>query len=438
MSTRSRGYVFREPPRSLTTFKRGALGVVLLFGALQVQAATLTLVDALDLAQNRSRQLVAQDAAAGSARHMAVAAQQLPDPTVRASIDALPINGPDRFSLVRDNFTMRTIGVSQEWVREDKRRARGTRYEREAETAEASRALALTELRRDTAIAWLDRYYQERIREVLLAQRDETRLQAEAADAAYRGGRGAQADVFAARTAIALIEDRIDQTERQVRSSKTQLARWVGDAAQWPLAERPSTDAVPLNAEELEARFDHHPEIAVMFKKEAVAQAEVDLAIANKRADWSVSLTYAQRGPSYSDFVFLGLSIPLQWDQKNRQEREVAAKLATLEQLRAEREEATRRHVAETLQMLQEWQTDRHRLERYETTLVPLATERAGAALATYRGGSGSLSAVLEARRGAIDTRIDRLRLAMETDRLWAQLEYLIPADHATRQAARP
>ena len=35
-----------------------------------------------------------------------------------------------------------------------------------------------------------------------------------------------------------------------------------------------------------------------------------------------------------------------------------------------------------------------------------------------------------------IDTRIEQLRLAMETDRLWARLTYLIPASHTA--VARP
>ena len=46
----------------------------------------LTLDQALRLAQDRSRQLVAQDYAAASAREMAIAAGQLPDPTWRVSI----------------------------------------------------------------------------------------------------------------------------------------------------------------------------------------------------------------------------------------------------------------------------------------------------------------------------------------------------------------
>jgi outer membrane protein TolC len=397
----------------------------------------LTLEQALRVAQDRSRQLVAQDSAASASREMAIAAGQLPDPTLKAGINNLPINGPDRFSLTRDFMTMRSIGVAQEITRSDKRKARSARFDREAETAAAARALALADLRRDTAKAWLDRYYQERMLDVLRTQRAEASLQIEAADAAYRGGRGSQADVFAARSAVALIDDRIRQTERQVATSKTKLARWVGLDANQALGSPPPVNAVRLDTAALESQLAHHPQIALMVKQEAMARADADIAQSNKRADWSVELMYSQRGPAYSNMVSVNVSIPLQLDQKNRQDRDVAAKLAVVEQMRAQREEATREHVAETLGWLQEWQSDRDRLAHYDSELIVLAGERTRAAMAAYRGGSGALSAVLDARRMEIDTRMDRLRLEMEAAALWAQLEYLIPPEHEAIGQAR-
>lgn len=408
----------------------GAL-VLTCHGLVAQAESALSLDQALLLAQQRSLQVVAQDAAAAGARDMAVAAGQRPDPSLRVSLDALPISGPNRYNLTRDDFTMATIGVTQELTGDAKRQARSMRFEREAETAETSRALVISRLQQDTAAAWLDRYHLERIRDAMRTQRNEAGLQVDAAEAAYRGGRGSQADVYAARSAVAAIEDRTDQTDRQVASAVTQLARWVGDDAKLPLLGAPATGSVSLTAGDLEARFAHHPEIEVLQRKEAVAQADADLAVADKRPDLSVGLTYGKRGPAYSDFVFLSLSVPLQWDPKNRQDRQVAARLATVEQLRAERFDATRSHVAETLTMLQEWHSNRQRLARYESTLVPLATERTRAANAAYRGGGSGLMPLLESRRAEIDTRIEQLRLAMDTDRLWARLTYLLPASHA-------
>jgi outer membrane protein TolC len=387
----------------------------------------LTLEGALQLAQQRSRQLPAQDAAAAAARTMAVAAGQLPDPTLKAGINNLPIDGPDRFSLSRDFMTMRSVGVMQELTRPDKRRARADRFEREAELAQATRSAALAALRRDTAQAWLERHFQQRVRELLQAQRQEAALQVEAAEAAFRGGRGAQAEVFAARAAVAQIDERLKQADQQVAVATTRLARWVGDAARQPLGTPPAL-SLP-DAAAIDARLVHHPEIALSARQEAVAQADADIAERNRRADWSVELMFSQRGSAYSNMVSVNVSVPLQWDRKNRQDRELAAKLALVDQARAQREEAERAHAAEVRGWIEEWRGRRDRLAHYDSALLPLAGQRTQAAIAGYRGGSGPLGAVLEARRMEIDLRIERLRLEMEAAALWAQLEYLAPPE---------
>lgn len=397
----------------------------------------LTLDQALRLAQERSRQLPAQDAAVAAAREMSAAAGQRPDPTLKTGLNSLPINGPDRFSLTRDSFTMLSVGLTQELTRQDKLKARSARFDREADAAEAGRALALASLRRDTAMAWLDRHYQERMRDLLQIQRSETALQIEAAEAAYRGGRGTQSDVFAARSAVAQLDDRIRQAERQIASAKTKLARWVGADAEQPLASPPTLAKPRLEAASLETQLEHHPQVALLVRQEAVARAEADIAQSNKRPDWSVELTYSQRSSAYSNMVSVNVSIPLRWDQKNRQDREVSSRLALAEQMRAQREEATREHVAETRSWLQQWQSNRERLEQYDAALIPLASERTRAVIATYRGAGSPLTSVLEARRIEIDTRMERLRLEMETAALWAQLEYLIPAEHPASAANR-
>ena len=66
---------------------------------------------------------------------------------------------------------------------------------------------------------------------------------------------------------------------------------------------------------------------------------------------------------------------------------------------------------------------------------MPLASERTQAALAAYRGGKASIADVLVARRNEIDVRMQALQLEMETARLWAQLNFLIPDDGAAHGA---
>jgi len=341
-----------------------------------VNLPILTLERALQIAQQRSAGLIAQDAAAASARSMAIAAGQLPDPTLNVGLTNLPVTGPDQFSVARDFMTMRSIGIAQQFTRASKRQARAAGFEREARAAEASRELALANLQRDTALAWLDRYYDERVGDLITGQGQEAKLQIDAAEAAFRASRGAQADVFAARSALAQIEDRIAQSERDVATARTQLARWVGAAAEDPLGPLPGLQTVSLRPQDLETALVHHPQIAVMLEQEAVARAQADAARADKRPDVSVELMYSQRGSAYSNMVSINFSIPLQWDQRHRQDQELAAKLALVEKLRAEREEETRMHVAEDLAMLQHWRSDRERLQRYDASLLPLAADR--------------------------------------------------------------
>ena len=391
------------------------------------EGPALSLERALSLAVERSRLVAAGTAQAQASREMQVAAGRLPDPVLKAGLENVPVNGPDQFSVGRDFMTQRSIGLMQEFVRADKRRARAARYEREAEVGQAQHDLAITQTRRGAATAWLERSYQESARQLLQAQATEAGLQIEAAEAAYRAGRGSQADVFAARSLLEQIHDRLSQTEQQIATATAQLSRWIGSEADRSLAERPLMDVAPFEQGELDSHVSHHPELALLAGQEAMAQADADLARASRRPDWSWELSYSQRGSSYSNMVSISVSVPLPWDRADRQDRELAARLAQLEQARAQREDAQRMHLADTRALWLQWQSARARLGHYETSLVPLAEQRITAALAAYRGSSGTLTGVLEARRSAIETKLDRLNLELEAARLWAELSTLLP-----------
>jgi len=387
----------------------------------------LTLAEAQQRAVERSRMLAAKDYAAQSSREMSVAAGQLPDPVLKFGIDNLPITRQDRFSLTQDFMTMRRVGVMQELTRSDKRRFRAARFEREAEKAIAEKAATTATIERETALAWLDRFYAEAMSTALAEQIDQAKLEIQAADSAYRAGRGSQADIFSSRSVLAALEDKASDIRRRIGNAKIALARWIGDAAQQPLGDKPAVDTIRLDETSLDTQLNHHPELAVLARQEDIAVSEANLARANKKADWSVEVAVQKRGPGYSDMLSVGLSVPLQWDQKNRQNRELSSKLAQVEQAKAEREDTLLAHVAEVRAMLNEWHTNRQRQTRYEKELTPLANSRTTATVAAYRGGKAALADVLAARRGEIDVRLQALQLAQETDRLWAQLNFLFP-----------
>lgn len=411
--------------------RRGIVIIALLAAALLPSPAsaqaTLSLADAQRIAVERSRQLAAQDAAIVASKEMAAAAGQLPDPVLKLGIDNLPIDGEDRYSLTRDFMTMRRIGVMQEFTRDDKRKLKVQRFDRETERAVTEKAVAVAALQKDTAIAWLERYYLERLRVVVAAQAAETNLEIEAAEGAYRAGRGTQVDLFTARASRIALDDRLSELDRRIRDARTALARWVGAAAEAPLAGKSDFTKVGLTSHTLDQEIERHPEIALLASQVAVAETEAQIAKANKQADWSLELAYQQRGPAFSNMVSVGVSIPLQLDQKNRQNRDLAAKLALTERAKAQQEELVRAHIAEIRAMLNAWENGHERIARYERELVPLAQDRTQAALAAYRGAKGDLNSVLAARRNEIEVRTQTLQLEMDTARIWAQLNFLVP-----------
>lgn len=385
----------------------------------------LSLAQAQQLAVNRSQQLNGQDNAISAAHEMAIAARQLPDPVLKFGIDNLPVGGADRFSLGNDFMTMRRIGVMQEITRADKLKYRSDQFEISAQKTTAEKNLNSASIRRDAALAWLERYYSERQLALVSEQLSQTLLEQQAAQSAYKSGRTSQADVLAAESAVAMMEDRQIELQAQLNKAKTQLSRWVGSAADALLADPPDLSEPASDSAEFLQKMKQHPQLNILAKQKQLALADASLARANQKPDWSVEVSYQQRGAAYPNMLSVGLSLPLQWDQGKRQNRELSAKLAMVAQAGAELEEALRMHVEETQNALIAWRSKRERLARFQNKLLPLAQQRVAASLAAYRGGKLSLGELLATQRNEIETRLQSLQLEADAAKLWVSLQFL-------------
>jgi outer membrane protein TolC len=402
--------------------------------------APLSFDAALRRAESRSADLAARRAAEQAARERAVPAGQRPDPVLQAGVNNLPVNGPDAFSLTRDFMTMRYVGVMQEWTRPGTLAARSAKAGRDVAIAATQLQFARTAVQRETALAWLERHFQDRVVALVSRQVVEARLQVDAADLAVRGGRGTTTDAIAARAAVAQAEDRLAEARRDAATAAIRLARWTGSEAASAGAP-PDLDAVTWAHGASHEDVSDHPELVLAGDLERQAQADLDLTRAEQRPDPSVQLMYSQRGPGYSNMVSVGITMPWPWDAARRQDRRVAAQAAELEQRRDERIEAMRVHAAEVRGMSAERASARERIRRYDETLLPLATDRVAAALSSYRAGSGPLASVLDARRALLDTQRERIALELDAARLWARLEFMVPRDldaTATAPAGTP
>ena len=390
-------------------------------------APLLSLADAQRIAAGDAPQIDAQAATLRAAQQASLGAAELADPKLIVGIDNVPTDGADRFNLTRESMTMRRIGFMQDFTRAEKLKLRGDRATAEVQKEAAILALSKLNLRRDVALAWIERYFAGRQLDLLKALVRESELQITAADAALAGGKGQSADPFAARLALAQLADRMIEAERNIARADANLARWIGVAAMRPLDAAPVFDQLSHSHQELTGNLETHPSLGMYAPLQAIAASEVKLADAAKRPDWTLEVAFAQRGPAYSNMLSVGVRIDLPIFQSRRQDPALASKVALAEQVRAQAEDARRTHAAEIANMFADWNAAKSRLERYASALLPLAGERSELALASYRGGKGELAPVLEARRSEIDIRINYLQAEAELARAWAQLNFLLP-----------
>ena len=166
---------------------------------------------------------------------------------------------------------------------------------------------------------------------------------------------------------------------------------------------------------------------AVRFaERERLAEADVRLADAGRRPDWSAELLYGQREPTYSNMITLMFRVDLPIFQGGRQDLDVSSRAAASRAAALQSEEARRAYEAQIRGDLIDWQTAQARAARYEQSLLPLAEQRLAAAAAADRGGRGELKDVIEAQRMLADTRIGWHDALLERGRAWIALVTLV------------
>ncbi len=406
-----------------------AAATALLFFADGATAAgpPLSLAEALRVAVENSPQLASQRAMVDAAREMAGPAGELPDPKLKLGVENVPTNGADSWSLTRDFMTMSKIGVMQEFPREAKRKLRSQRAENDAQRGAIAIEAARLVIQRETASAWLARWFAADVERAIGSQIGEAELAVTAALAAYRAGKALQSEVIAAQSMVIELKNRATDAAAQSKRARIGLARYIGGDAERPLGDPPDLARMSFDVARIDD-VDAQAEIQLARAQEAIAATEVDLARAAKDPDWSAELTYAVRGSPYSNMVSLMVSIDLPWSPGTRQDREHAAKLRELDAARAMREDTRRMRVAEGRAMVAEWESTRTQAKRINDEMLPLAAQRREAALAAYRGGSGSLVAVLDARRAELDARLALIAQEQAAAKAWAWLQFVFPA----------
>jgi outer membrane protein TolC len=404
---------------------RTVVSIALALAALPSFGQPLSLEEALKAGEAQSPRLAAQRHMLSSTEAQLGRAGELPDPKLRLGIENLPVTGPDRFHYGRDFMTMRQIGLAQEFPNSAKRSALNQRAERMRDVESANLAAQRAVLYRDIALAWLEVHFAERVQAVLERLARQLQLHSETASAAVSRGRQSAAEALMVRLAFEQANDRVIEQERMAARSRIMLASWIGDEGKRPLGEPPDMSRFAWPREHVVERLAEHPQLQSLERKEGLARAEADLARSTRRTDWMLEVGYGQRRPYFDNMLTVMISFDLPLRTEHRQDRDIASKLAEVEQARAMREDALRVQTAEVRGWLADFDAAERRIERFERVLLPLARDRRSAALAAYQGGRGELGAVLEAERAVTETDLALVQVLAERAKAWANLNYL-------------
>ncbi|PTQ10082.1 transporter [Sphingomonas oleivorans] len=374
-------------------------------------AEPLTFDAALQRAAREAPSLQANEAGVDATRSAAIAAGRLPDPTLDLGVQGFPVSGPNAGSFNRDDFTMTTIGLSQQFPNPAKRRAQRERAQADIGIAEAGAAAEAQNVRLETALAWVDLYYAKR--RLAQLQRLDASLSELQATVSARLASGS------ARPSAALepdqlrgaVNDRRSDLAAEVTKAQARLARFTGDLQADVSGDPPMLE---VDRAQLAARLGGLPRLQALDAETRAADAETELARADKRPDWRVSTSYGRRDPAFGDLVSVGVSIDLPLFARRRQDPKIAARASEAERARLMRAAGERELAAALNGDLADHAMHHQRLMNARNTLVPLAKHRAELDMASYAAGKLDLGSALLSSLALAEAEVDAL--AREAD----------------------
>ena len=397
-------------------------------GSSQESSSILSLDDAIQLAIQSQPLIQSLDDAAAAAHEAAIAEGQLPDPKLKFGVINLPVNRGNALRFDRDDMTMSNIGFSQDVIPKLKRDAASHKMEATAEQYHSEQLVTTRSNQRDVALAWLDVFEAQKKTGLYAKIADEMAAERKVALARISSGGASPNDALKLDKERAMTNDQYYVAKRDEQKARAMLARWIGSAANNPIADDlPTITAkLPDTVAAMNAEIDSHPALQNARQAELVAQSEVDIAQAERLKNWNWEVMYGKRRSDLSDMVSVLVSIDLPWDRANRQDKRTSEKLLMIE--RAQKLTADRRLElsAELASARAEWEAAEAREALHQTNLIPLANARLNLIQASYSAGKASLADVWEARRDVLEVDIDHWGILTDRQRAAVKIGYLV------------
>ena len=386
----------------------------------------LSLAETIQLATQNQPLLQSFDDAAESSRQAAIAEGQLPDPKVKFGMINLPVTTGDAFHYDRDDQTMVNVDISQDVIPLKKREVAANRMLAEADQFQTEQIATARTIERDAALAWLDVFEAQRKSELYQSMIDNMTAERKVQAASLSSGNAKTSDVLRMDTQISTTNEKLIFAKRDERKARAVLARWIGKAASRSMSAELPIMTNGLSHDAAQAEIEKHPLLQNALQSEKVAQYDVDSAQANLERNWGWEVGYGKRFAGRSDMLSFQVSMDLQLDRSNRQDRRTSEKLVLVEKARKQTEDRRRELSSELESAMADAEAAEARENEHLTKLIPNAEAKLSIAQAAYQSGKQPLSDVWQARRDVIDIELDHWTILTDRQRAAVKIGYLL------------
>lgn len=394
----------------------------------------LTLAETIKLATENQPLLQSLGDAENSSRQAAIAEGQLPDPKIKIGIVNLPITGNDALRFSRDDQTAVNVGISQDIIPLKKREIASKKIEAEANLFHTEQVSTARSIERDVALAWLDVFEAQRKFELYQHIMDEMTAERKVLVSRISSSTSQTSDVLKLDSRLSMTNDKRLMAKRDVRKARADLARWIGSASLRPISSELPVMNNRLNHNAALAEIEKHPLLQNAYQTEKVAQLDVDKAQADTQRNWGWEAGYGKRFADRSDMLSFQVSMDLQLDRANRQDRRTAEKLVLVEKSHKLTEDKKRELLTELENALADAEVAEERENEHLKRLIPNAEALLKIAQAAYTSGKQSLGEVWEARRGLIEIEIDHWAILTDRQRAAVKIGYLVNDDRLFKE----
>jgi outer membrane protein TolC len=386
----------------------------------------LSLAETIQLATQNQPLLQSLDDAAASSRQAAIAEGQLPDPKVKFGLINLPATTSDALRYDRDDQTMVNVGISQDVIPLKKREVAVNRMLAEADQFHTEQIATARTIERDVALAWLDVFEAQRKSELYQRMIDNMTSERKVQAASLSSGNAKTGDVLRMDTQISTTNEKLIFAKRDERKARAALARWIGKAASRSMSAELPIMTNGLSHDAAQAEIEKHPLLQNALQSEKVAQYYVDSAQANLERNWGWEVGYGKRFAGRSDMLSFQVSMDLQLDRSNRQDRRTSEKLVLVEKARKQTEDRRRELSSELESAMADAEAAEARENEHLSKLIPNAAAKLSIAQAAYQTGKQPLSDVWQARRDVIDIELDHWTILTDRQRAAVKIGYLL------------